>query len=245
MIACGWSPAGSKSTDHLDRQAAFGFFRAGRAVGDPELAVLVQRVAGLDQRRKGGDGGGDAGVGERIRIFKRNVEAGDRIEAGRGALLRGRRAAHRGAARRLGRGGGALGDSFGFGRLVTPLRPFGPSPRIDGGGGRRALALPPSPFFTREGPTEGGGGVRLLRLFRDLFGPIGNRAFQRRAGKPGLRRFAEALVFKRLGRVEIFGQRPLAGRRGGVAGPGRRRLFRRIGHDPEYGASQAKWKVRA
>ena len=45
---------------HLDGDAAFGLFRPGRAVRRPELAVLVQRVAGFDQRRQRRDGGGDA-----------------------------------------------------------------------------------------------------------------------------------------------------------------------------------------
>ena len=45
---------------HLDRDAAFGLVRAGRAVRRPELAVLVQRIAALDQRGECVDGGGDA-----------------------------------------------------------------------------------------------------------------------------------------------------------------------------------------
>ena len=45
---------------HLDGDAAFGFFRPGRAVRRPQLAVLVQRIAGFDQRRQRRDRGGDA-----------------------------------------------------------------------------------------------------------------------------------------------------------------------------------------
>ena len=137
--------------DHPDRLAAFGLFRAGRAVRHPELAVLVQRIAGFDQRREGGDGGGDAGVGQRsasssemsrpatglrpaaARSF---AVAAPPIEVPRAVLV--------GAEERS----GMFLDLAG----LSPLRPFGPPPPSRG---RRSASLAPLPPLDGESPTEG------------------------------------------------------------------------------------------
>ena len=73
----------------LDGDAAFGFLRPGRAVRHPDLAVLVQRIAALDQRRQRRDRGGDAAESPSVLgVLQVDVEAGDRVEAGRGAFPR-------------------------------------------------------------------------------------------------------------------------------------------------------------
>ena len=71
---------------HLDGDAAFGFFRPRRAVRRPQLAVLVQRIAALDQRRQRRHRRGDAGRRHALGVLQRDVEPGDRIQAGGGAL---------------------------------------------------------------------------------------------------------------------------------------------------------------
>ncbi len=115
---------------HLDSDAAFGFLRAFGAVRRPQDAVLVQRVAALDQVGQRLDGGGDAAVAQRLGIFQRNIEAGDGIQAGRRALLGRGRAAHGRAACGARGGGGTLRNLFRwlcfgralFDRLAVALR---------------------------------------------------------------------------------------------------------------------------
>ncbi len=90
---------------HADRDAAFGLFRPGRAVRRPELAVLEQRIAALDELRKRLDGGGDAGArGELVGILQGDIEACHRIEPRGRPRLRIGRSAHRCAAGRFRRG---------------------------------------------------------------------------------------------------------------------------------------------
>ena len=108
---------------HDDRDAALGLFRPGRPVRRPQLAVLVQRVAALDQRRQRRHGRGDARTGHPLGVFQVDVEPGDRVQAGGRALARRSGAAHRGAARRLGRGRRALRDFFGLGPGRRALPP--------------------------------------------------------------------------------------------------------------------------
>ena len=152
LIACGWSPAGSKSRDHLDGDAAFRLFRSGRAVRHPQLAVLVQRVAALDQRGKRRDRGGDAGIIQRADIFERDVEAGDRIEAGRGALLGCRRAAHRRAARGLGRAQRSARGFFSTAWASIAFRPLSRSARPSRRSSRTAACRTTPPAVLRQNP---------------------------------------------------------------------------------------------
>ena len=134
--------------------AAFGFFRAGRAVRRPQLAVLVQRVAALDQRRQRRDGRGDA----------RNCPS-------------------------------SSASSSAMSRPATGLRPAAAR--------SRAVAAPPIevPRAVLVGAEERSGiffgfGLAMrwgaLGLPRDLLGPVGDRALERRAGEFGLRRFAKS-----------------------------------------------------
>ncbi len=74
-------------TDDLKRNAAFGFVRAGRAVGHPDIAFhLVAAV--LDEVRQRLHRGGDAGGGgHRHRVFGGHVETGDRVQTSSDPLL--------------------------------------------------------------------------------------------------------------------------------------------------------------
>ncbi len=84
--------------DKVQRDAAFGLVRPGRAVGLP-FAGAELRPAVLDEALKGGDGGGGAALGKRLGFLQPDVEPGDGVEAGGRPFARGRLAAHRRAAR--------------------------------------------------------------------------------------------------------------------------------------------------
>ena len=167
--------------DHADRDAALRLFRPGRAVRRPDLAVLVQRIAGFDQLGEGLDGGGDGGAGvQRRGVLEVDVEAGDRVEAGGGAGLR--------------IGGGADRDAAG-GFL----------------GGHRALLAAAGGFLQRHLFRMLAGGVfhllavlaglrgdlalalhrRGLGVGLELLHPVGDAAGKGRAFEIGLRGFLE------------------------------------------------------
>ena len=70
-MAVGWSPAGSKSETILNAMPPSDFSgRAGRC-GVHSCAVLVQRIAALDQRRQRLDRRGDAANWQRAGLFQR------------------------------------------------------------------------------------------------------------------------------------------------------------------------------
>lgn len=174
---------------HADRDAALGFFRPGGAVRRPQLAVLEQRIAALDQRRQGFHGGGDRTGGEAAGLFQRHVHAGDRVEAGAGARLRIGGGADRHAAGGL-RGGGVFRRRRGA--LPGGLDGFLTRRDLDllavlaGLGGDLALRL------------NAGG----LRLGFELLHPVGDAASQgtgeRRALERRLRGFLETVVIFRV-----------------------------------------------
>ena len=163
-MAVGWSPAGSKSDTILIAMPPSDFSgRAGRC-GTHSSPFLCSGLPLSISADSAATVAVTPRIGQRVGIFQRDVEAGDRIEAGGGALLGGRRAAHRRAARRLGRRGGALGDFLSgappppslAARLPRPRRtgPV-PPPRRSGAPSRRSnptaacrqarpAAIPPS-----------------------------------------------------------------------------------------------------
>ena len=161
-MAVGWSPAGSKSETILIAMPPSDFSgRAGRC-GVQSCAVLVQRVAGFDQRRKRRDRGGDAGIRQRLGILQRDVEAGDRIEAGGRALLRRAappievpRAVLVGAEERS----GMRLDDFGFKAPSPGSRREPPSPRW----GEEVEAATSCTLFSPSG--EGGPKGRMMGAF--------------------------------------------------------------------------------
>ena len=83
---------------HPQRHAALGLLRPGRPVRRPDGAVLVQRVAGLDQLRQRLDRRRHAGVPQFARILQADVHSGDGVQARAGPRPRVVRAAHGGAA---------------------------------------------------------------------------------------------------------------------------------------------------
>ncbi len=121
---------------HANGDAAFGFIRPGRAVRRPDLAVLVQRVAALDQLRQRLDRGGDAAGGDLVGILQRDVEAGHGVEAGGSTRLRVGGTADGDAARRLADGRLPI-HTHGRTALRAGLR----GGRRTTGGGRLAAAL--------------------------------------------------------------------------------------------------------
>ena len=207
--------------------AALGLVRAMGAMGQPDLAVLDQRIALGDQPVEGVDGCGDAALGEAAGVFQRDVHAGDGIEAGGGALLRVGRAAHGRAAGRL-----ALAHAAGAPRLrglIASLSRRQRSPPLVGRAirpdGRSATArfARPGVFFL-DGPADGFFSVRLAfrvdrRGLRDLVGPAGDGAGGD-AFEAGLRRFLEAAAAGGRGGIEgrvVLG-RPTGGTTGGISG---------------------------
>jgi hypothetical protein len=159
---------------HPDGDAAFGLVRSGRAVRHPQFAILVQRIAALDQRRQRRDRCGDARFRQRANILEVDVEAGDGVQASGGALLGAGRAAHRSAATRAGGRGGPLGD------LLAGLWPIA------------ALRIHP----VRAGGRTDRPRFRFASIdFRrplQVAHPVRDAARQRRALELRLRRLAEA-----------------------------------------------------
>ena len=188
----------------LEGDAAFRLVGPGRAMGNPEFAILMQRIARGDEVLQGLDGRRDAAFGQGFGVFQGYVHAGDGIEPGSGPLLRIAGTTHGGAACRLHRlwgirlAGLALGRRglatlarlrsgcvVGFGRIAVAIG--------------YALGLRLGGALDRLGPGADGARKGLRRI------------------EVGLRRFTEATGgLGSFGRLRKVRQRPAPCRRGRV-----------------------------